>query len=279
MACPRLPFRPQTLLKQTKQILNNSMIFLTSLFVMRPTTELKNKREFLHSGQRHTESASQQRLNSTRTHVFSTNFTLLCASRRTTLEGAKNKIKLIEDGILSDYDIEKRHLDHEADVLSLEFDRNKKWTEQVSSILVAKRICEDMIRQNCDRILLFVNEIRQARTIAGLLRDHSISSTVVYGKLPRDEQKSRMNGFALGHFQVLISVDLLREGVDVPLVDGIVIMRRGLTNEDPMFSQILGRGLRGVESNGTPYLKIHVNNVILESIRAPHAEPAQILIR
>ena len=91
MACPRLPFRPQTLLKQTKQILNNSMIFLTSLFVMRPTTELKNKREFLHSGQRHTESASQQRLNSTRTHVFSTNFTLLCASRRTTLEGAQKQ--------------------------------------------------------------------------------------------------------------------------------------------------------------------------------------------
>ena len=59
---------------------------------------------------------------------------------------------------------------------------------------------------------------------------------------------------------MLISVDLLREGVDVPLVDGIVIMRRGLTNEeDPMFSQILGRGLRGVESNGTPYCKvIHV---------------------
>ena len=191
--------------------------------------------------------------------IFNKLYSSLCFPKNYAGGSAKTKSKLIEDGILSDYDIEKCHLDHEADVLGLEFDRNKKWTEQVSSILVAKRICEDMISQNCDRILLFVNEIRQARTIAGLLRDHSISSTVVYGKLPRDEQKSRMNGFALGHFQVLISVDLLREGVDVPLVDGIVIMRRGLTNEDPMFSQILGRGLRGVESNGTPYCKvIHV---------------------
>jgi superfamily II DNA or RNA helicase len=46
-------------------------------------------------------------------------------------------------------------------------------------------------------------------------------------------------------------VNILREGIDVPLVDGILIMRRSLQQNSPMFTQIIGRGLRGPRSGGT----------------------------
>jgi superfamily II DNA or RNA helicase len=159
---------------------------------------------------------------------------------------------LIIGGFLSDYGgIAEKFIEHEADLLGLDFKRKSKWTEQPSSVIVANKLAQKMLEEGCNRILLFVNEVEQARAITGFLRDHQINASAVYGTLSQDERNSRINGFSSGHFQVLVSVNILREGIDVPLVDGILIMRRSLIQDDPMFTQILGRGLRGPKSGGT----------------------------
>jgi len=159
---------------------------------------------------------------------------------------------LIKSGVLSDYgEIAEKFIEHESDLLDLDFKPKSKWTEQPSSVIVAKKLSQQMLEEGCNRILLFVNKVEQARSIAGFLRDHQINASAVYGTLSQDERNSRINGFSSGHFQVLVSVNILREGIDVPLVDGILIMRRSLLQDDPMFTQILGRGLRGPKSGGT----------------------------
>lgn len=160
---------------------------------------------------------------------------------------------LIDHKYLSDYgDIIVKDMMHEADCLSLNFNRKKKWQDQTSPILVAEKLCQMMINdEGCNRILLFVNGVPQGRAIAGFLRDSGINASAVYGELKSKEAKSRINGFSLGHFQVLVSVDILREGIDVPLVDGILTMRKGLRKDEPMYTQMIGRGLRGSKSGGT----------------------------
>ena len=129
----------------------------------------------------------------------------------------------------------------------LDFRPKSKWSEQAATILVAAQLSEQMLHKGCKRILLFVDGVEQARAISGHLRDKGINTSAIYGTLSSDERNSRINGFSSGHFQVLVSVNILREGIDVPLVDGILIMRRSLQQNSPMFTQIIGRGLRDLE--------------------------------
>jgi superfamily II DNA or RNA helicase len=159
---------------------------------------------------------------------------------------------LIKDAYLSDYrDIISKDLRHVANKIHLEL-KSAKWSNQPCSILGASELCKSMLKEGCNKILLFVDGVEQARAIAGILRHSRVNTTTVYGGLKQDERTSRINGFSAGHFEVLVSVDVLREGIDVPMVDGILIMRRGLTDiNSPMFTQILGRGLRGPKSGGT----------------------------
>jgi DNA repair protein RadD len=168
---------------------------------------------------------------------------------------------LIKQEYLSDYgEVIDKYIEHETDRENLEFNKKKKWTDQPSSIVVAERLSREMLEEGCKRILLFVDGVPQARSIAGFLRDHGINSSAVYGALSQDERSSRINGFSSGHFEVLVSVNILREGIDVPLVDGILIMRKGTEIDDPMFTQMLGRGLRGPKSSGTKNCLVwHVN--------------------
>ena len=159
---------------------------------------------------------------------------------------------LIKDKYLSDYrEIVDRDFRHEVDSLNLDYKPKSKWSEQAATILVAAQLSEQMLNKGCKRILLFVDGVEQARAISGHLRDKGINTSAIYGTLSSDERNSRINGFSSGHFQVLVSVNILREGIDVPLVDGILIMRRSLQQNSPMFTQIIGRGLRGPRSGGT----------------------------
>jgi superfamily II DNA or RNA helicase len=159
---------------------------------------------------------------------------------------------LIQNKYLSDYGIiADKDMRHETDTLHLEFKPKSIWSEQAATILVAAKLSKEMLDSGCKRLLLFVDGVEQARAISGHLRDKGINTSAIYGALSSDERNSRINGFSSGHFQVLVSVNILREGIDVPLVDGILIMRRSLQQNSPMFTQIIGRGLRGPRSGGT----------------------------
>lgn len=159
---------------------------------------------------------------------------------------------LIQNKYLSDYgNIGEKYMRHEIDSLHLDFSPKSIWSEQAATILVAAKLSKKMLDNGCKRLLLFVDGVEQARAISGHLRDKGINTSTIYGALSSDERNSRINGFSSGHFQVLVSVNILREGIDVPLVDGILIMRRSLQQNSPMFTQIIGRGLRGPRSGGT----------------------------
>ena len=139
--------------------------------------------------------------------------------------------------------------------LSGQFDERKAWLDQVPALIAARELVKNLLKESTN-VLLFCNGIEQARVIAILLREHNINATTLHGNLSRDEIISRLNEFKHGHFEVLISVDIMREGVDVPKVDGILLLRKGLEESSPMYTQMIGRGLRGTKSGGTEHCTI-----------------------
>lgn len=81
-----------------------------------------------------------------------------------------------------------------------------------------------------------------AQHMAGQLRRYNLRSEAILGDLNPRERDRLMSAFRRGDIDVLTSVDLFNEGVDVPDVDLIAFMR--VTHSRRIFVQQLGRGLR-----------------------------------
>ena len=90
--------------------------------------------------------------------------------------------------------------------------------------------------------ILFSPTIAHAKSMAAILRRYGLKTEPVYGDMPPRDRDKLMTRFKAGHLDLLTSVDLFNEGVDVPDVDLIVFMRT--THSRRIFVQQLGRGLR-----------------------------------
>ena len=67
-------------------------------------------------------------------------------------------------------------------------------------------------------------------------------ATAIWGDTAKDERESALRDLASGQLQVLFSVDLFNEGVDLPTIDTVLFLRP--TDSATLFLQQLGRGLR-----------------------------------
>lgn len=90
--------------------------------------------------------------------------------------------------------------------------------------------------------VVFTRTIEHARAFSAMLRKYGFSAESVSSDLPPRERDVLMSRFRAGQIDILATVDLFNEGVDIPDVDFIVFMR--VTHSRRIFVQQLGRGLR-----------------------------------
>ena len=90
--------------------------------------------------------------------------------------------------------------------------------------------------------IVFCPTVQHAKEMAGRLRRFGFLAECVSSKTTARERDLTMSRFRAGSLQIVTSVDLFNEGVDVPDVDLIVFMRS--THSRRIFVQQLGRGLR-----------------------------------
>ncbi|HEX8769339.1 MAG TPA: DUF3427 domain-containing protein, partial [Acidimicrobiales bacterium] len=92
------------------------------------------------------------------------------------------------------------------------------------------------------RCLGFCVSIEHARFMARHFTKHGIEAVAIWGDSPRAEREGALRDLAEGRVRVVFSVDLFNEGVDVPAVDTVLMLRP--TESPVLFLQQLGRGLR-----------------------------------
>ena len=90
--------------------------------------------------------------------------------------------------------------------------------------------------------VIFSPSLTHAREFASQLRALGLTAEAIGSDLGDRERDRLMSRFRKGEIQVMTTVDLFNEGVDVPDVDLIVFMR--VTHSRRIFVQQLGRGLR-----------------------------------
>jgi superfamily II DNA or RNA helicase len=103
-------------------------------------------------------------------------------------------------------------------------------------------ICRKMEEMDRPRALAFCRSIEHAEHLQPLFSARGIRAALMHSKLPREQRFKNLSAFRLGELDMLISIEMLNEGIDVPDVNLVVFMR--VTHSRRVFIQQLGRGLR-----------------------------------
>ncbi|OQP86049.1 DNA helicase [Rhizobium rhizosphaerae] len=119
---------------------------------------------------------------------------------------------------------------------------NKKLIMPTRDEEAARQIAEVFKNENRHGGIVFSPTVDHAESFAGSLRSYSLRAEAISSKQDARERDRLMAMFRRGDIDLLTSVDLFNEGVDVPDVDLIVFMRA--THSRRIFVQQLGRGLR-----------------------------------
>jgi len=142
----------------------------------------------------------------------------------------------IHDGLdLSDIPW-RRGRGYEVEALTHRYTSSDAWAR-----LVVKQL-HDHVDVASMRGLGFCVSVEHARFMARHFNHHGIESVAVWGDSPRAEREGALRDLAAGAVKVVFSVDLFNEGVDVPNVDTVLMLRP--TESPVLFLQQLGRGLR-----------------------------------
>jgi superfamily II DNA or RNA helicase/HKD family nuclease len=92
------------------------------------------------------------------------------------------------------------------------------------------------------KALVFCVSVRHARFVAEQLTAAGLPALAITGETPKSEQLRAPHRLARGEVCALVTVDLYNEGVDIPEVDTLVLLRP--TQSPVLFQQQIGRGLR-----------------------------------
>ena len=131
----------------------------------------------------------------------------------------------------------RRGRGYDADGLTNVLTANDAWARLVISQLTAR---VDDLRSV--RALGFCVSVTHARFMARVFGEAGIPAVAIWADSPEEERRQALRELAARRVNALFSVDLLNEGVDVPAVDTLLLLRP--TDSPVLFLQQLGRGLR-----------------------------------
>lgn len=141
--------------------------------------------------------------------------------------------------------------DEALDFRNVSWSRGRYNVHEVEGILtgndaVMHRVVNEIIEKVADpremRALVFAVSIAHARYIATFFAKRGIRCKALTSEEGSKERQDAVRQLRDGELQALVTVDLFNEGVDIPEVDTIVLLRP--TESQTVFLQQLGRGLR-----------------------------------
>jgi superfamily II DNA or RNA helicase/diadenosine tetraphosphate (Ap4A) HIT family hydrolase len=95
------------------------------------------------------------------------------------------------------------------------------------------------------RTLVFCCSIAHARFVRSWLTERGVRTGAVFSEAGSDDRDEVLAGLHAGTLEAVCAVDVFNEGIDLPSVDRVVMLRP--TESSVVFLQQLGRGLRAVE--------------------------------
>ncbi|WP_303146348.1 DUF3427 domain-containing protein [Corynebacterium sp.] len=124
--------------------------------------------------------------------------------------------------------------------------------------LVLNAVNEKVADPGSMRALGFCVSVDHAEYMAEMFTRQGIASVAITGKTPGDARRKAFADLRQGRVQCLFSVDVFNEGLDIPKVDVLLMLRP--TASATIFLQQLGRGLRRAEGKALTTVLDFVGN-------------------
>ncbi|MEC1178675.1 DEAD/DEAH box helicase [Metasolibacillus meyeri] len=92
------------------------------------------------------------------------------------------------------------------------------------------------------RGLIFCSSKEEARELSNFLNKEGLKTTALTGDNSQFEREEAIQLLEKGHLEYILTVDIFNEGIDIPFINQIIMLRQ--TQSSIIFIQQLGRGLR-----------------------------------
>ncbi len=105
---------------------------------------------------------------------------------------------------------------------------------------------KEQIKKN-ERTLILTTTKKNAEELSLYLQEHKIKSAYIHDRFKIFERNEILKGLRMGKFDVVIGINLLREGIDLPEVSLICVLNAdsaGLMRDERSLIQIVGRAAR-----------------------------------
>jgi len=107
-----------------------------------------------------------------------------------------------------------------------------------------------------ERVLVTTLTKRMAEDLTDYLQQHGVRVRYLHSDIDAIERMEIIRGLRLGDFDVLVGINLLREGLDLPEVSLVAILdadQEGFLRSDRSLIQTIGRAARNVEGRAILY--------------------------
>lgn len=172
-----------------------------------------------------------------------------------------NTKQLIERGYLSPY---LYYAPSNIDASELSMSSNGDYSkESLAQASFSARIVGDNIEQYKrlamgKRNVVFAINRMHAESIKERYLKEGIPAELITGDLDSNSRKKMVERFTTGETKVLVSIDVISEGFDLPTIEVVSLLRP--TASTSLYLQQVGRGLRVCEGKTHAIILDHVNN-------------------
>ena len=107
-----------------------------------------------------------------------------------------------------------------------------------------------------ERVLVTTLTKRMSEDLTSYLKDHEIKVKYLHSDVDTVERVEIIRGLRLGEFDVLVGINLLREGLDIPEVSLVAILdadKEGFLRSDRSLIQTIGRAARNINGKAILY--------------------------
>jgi superfamily II DNA or RNA helicase/HKD family nuclease len=128
--------------------------------------------------------------------------------------------------------------------------------------LILRQLHDKLADPQRMRALGFCVSVEHARFMASRFNAAGLAAEALSADSPREQRQDALRRLAVGELRILFAVDLFNEGLDIPAIDTVLLLRP--TESAVVFLQQLGRGLRLSPETGKSCL------TVLDFIGAQH---------
>lgn len=171
----------------------------------------------------------------------------------------------IANGYLTDYKVLSIPSDIDYSQVAIGSDGDYNQAQLRKAVRKSNQIVGDVVTHYCQHALgmlgiAFTVDVEEAEKLADAFNALGITAKALSANTPADERSRAMQDFRDRKIMVLTNCDILGEGVDVPAVEVVMMVRK--TQSLSLYLQQFGRALRPAKGKGKALILDHVGNVI-----------------